>query len=337
MAGGGQALRRPQTPSFGRLEARTTSRLVPRTSTQRPPGVFGSADSMERQITARNQGTPSYGVDQGPLTTPKYGVPLNSNELKYNVGMVNSAYHSNRLSKLTGQGTDIPNTVTGGTLGNQFSTAGLQKGMIVTWVPSNPDSAQPIVPGNSGASAVQVQGRFGFQFHYNPKEIQVTYAGQPDVDLGMQASGQEAFNLIGTAISQSTVTLTIPINRIADFSYYDPSTKLLKTGVSNKLYAPMMPSIEEQKKIYEYGTMYDVEYLLAALLGFRMDTKYRGLTADLGWVAGRPAEIILGKTLHYVGWMSGITVNHVQFDQRMVPTWSVLNLSFSRIPDYPGL
>lgn len=325
-------------PSFGRTEAQTTSRTGRAASSPRTIGVNGgSADHVEAAVIARNNGQPRYGVDQGTTTTPVLADPLKASDLTYNVGMIAPAYHSERLSALTGQNTDKPNTVTGSSLVDQFSSAGLQKGMIVTWVPANPASNPVTVPAKDGSSAVQVQGRFGFQFHYNPKDIQVTYAGQPDVDLGVMASGQEAFNLVGTAVSQSTVTLTIPINRIADFSYYDPKTKLLKAGVSNKLYSPRMPSVEEQKKIYEYGTMYDIEYLLAALLGFRMNSKYRGLTADLGWVAGRPAEIILGKTLHYVGWMSGITVNHVQFDQRMVPTWSLVNLSFSRIPDYPGL
>jgi hypothetical protein len=249
--------------------------------------------------------------------------------------MILPAYHTDRFSNISGQKEDRPTTTT--STGELFNGPGTRKGMIATWIPSNPESVQPILPQGEGAPNVDVQGRYGFQFHYNPKEIALTYAGSPDIDLGLTASGEDPYNLVGTQVSQSTITFNIGINRIADLHYYDPATGMLKANAPTNLYAPKQPSAAEQKKIYEYGTMYDVEYLLAALLGFKVNTKYRDVTADLGFIAGRPIELILGKRLRYLGLVTGVSVNHVQFDQRMVPTWSTIALSFSRIPDFASL
>lgn len=314
--------------------ARQAAAVVSKSVTTRPGP--GSADMLERQaIAAQNKNGKDGGNSGAPVTANTSR--LNANQLDYNVGMVIPSYHTERLSGLTGQSTDKPALVESTALGNQFSSEGLHKGMLVTWVPSNPDTVVPSNP-NSGDTSVQLEGRYGFQFHYNPTKFTMNYAGQPDIDLGLLASGNDPFNLTGASVSQSTISnFVIPINRVADMSYYDPKTKHLKAGISEKLYAPRQPSLAEQERIYEYGTMYDIEYLLSAVLGFKMETKYRKLTSDLGFIAGRPVEIILGKNLHYLGWISGISVNHEIFDQRMVPTWSTVSLTINRIPDYPKL
>jgi len=265
------------------------------------------------------------------------GVVLASTDLDYNVGMVLSAYHNSRFTKETGQQSDLPKNITGSELTNQFSSPGQNKGMIVTFVPSDPANNAGILPSKDGASAVEVEGRYGFQFHYNPAKFAITYSGQPKVDLGFEAANLDPFHPAGSALSQSSISINIPINRIADFAYYDPTTKHLKAGVSPAIYGGKHPTTADQERIWEYGTMYDVEWLLAATLGYKMKTKYRDVTSDLGYVSGRLVEVILGKRLHYVGMVTSVTVNHEIFDQRMVPIWSTLDITFTIVPDFESL
>lgn len=284
------------------------------------------------QSNGKPVGTPVVQPDPAPKNT---AITLSSSSLEYNVGMALPSYHGGRVMTVPAGKSDVINTVN--SPNDLFNGVGTQKGMISTWIPKNPDSAAPILPNGDAAPAVDIQGRFGFQFHYNPTQLRLGYSGSPDIDLGLSASDSDPFNLVGTAVSQSTIGFDIAINRTTDFAYYDPATGLLKPNVSSNLYAPKMPDTATQKRIYEYGTMYDIEYLLAALLGFKINTKYRDVTADLGYIAGRPVELFLGKKLRYLGMVTSVGVNHVQFDQRMVPTWSVVSLQFSRMPDYSDL
>lgn len=333
MNGGAPA---PKTVAGDRREAGIYRGVTPGTkwSNQvRNANQVGTPDSIERQEQYRN------GTAKNETQAPTYhGKTLNANDLEYNVGMVLSGYHMNRFEKLTGQSSDLPKTVAGGSVANQFSEQGLYKGMIVTHVFEDANQQARQVPSNSdGGSGVTVEGRYGFQFHYNPTQFGIEYSGQPPVDLGLLAADKDPFNYTGDGVSQSSVSnLNFVINRQADFAYYDPKTKMLKAGVSPSIYGAKKPTAEEQKRIYEYGTMYDIEYLLAAQLGFKQDTKYRGVTSDLGWVAGSPVSLFLGNKVKYVGWINNVSIVHEYFDQRMVPTRSTVAVGFSIIPDMKG-
>lgn len=303
----------------------------------KPAGVSGSADSMERQINAAKQGVPNYGVNQGPTTPPaptRYnGATLKDSELDYNVGMVLPAYHGNRFEALTTQKSDIPNKIGGTDLANQFNNPGQNKGMVVTYIPKDSSQIYQNIPQKDGVVNSDVrEGRYGFQFHYNPKSLSMTYSGQPNVDLGYIASGEDPFHPAGTATTQSAISIQIPLNRIADFQYYNPTTKSLKPTAQG-IYGPNTPSVAHQQRIYEYGTMYDLEYLLAACLGFKMQTKHREVTSDIGYVSGRPVEIFLGKRLKYLAMVNSVSVGHEIFDQRMVPIWSTVKIDLSIMPD----
>lgn len=297
----------------------------------KPPAPPQTAD--ERRQPNPSLGNPPPAPEPQPAPNVYRSSALKESDLDYNVGMVLPAYHGNRFEGLTRQKSDIPNKIGGIDLKNQFSVIGQNKGMIATYVPTDGSEVNTAIPNREGVVNSTVrEGRYGFQFHYNPKNLSMSYAGTSNVDLGYIASGEDPFHQAGTTTTQSAISIQIPLNRIADFQYYDPKTNELKAGTQG-IYGPNTPSAAHQQRIYEFGTMYDVEYLLAACLGYKMQTSHRDMTSDIGYVAGRPVDVFLGKKLRYRAMITRVDVGHEIFDQRMVPIWSTVSISLSIMPD----
>jgi hypothetical protein len=91
------------------------------------------------------------------------------------------------------------------------------------------------------------------------------------------------------------------------------------------------------------GTMYDFEFLLRTIMGYTMKSSLRDYsffedkgTADMGFLGARPVELHLGKNMRYLGYITNINLEHVIFDNRMVPLFSNVSIAFSRLPDYQG-
>lgn len=286
-----------------------------------------------------------------PPSTKGAQLNYNPKELIYNVGCVKDAYFRNSngffqemsTSKL-GTATDRPSIVTGP---NQlWQNSGTNKGMITLFVPENsdPNVDGAVVPNKDSKLQPAEHRRYGFQFHYNPTTIKMDYAGAPNTDVTMEISGQgdnqEKFNLIGGQVNQSTISFDIVLNRVFDMNYYDATGRIKEPARTNKdpLYFPRMPeNAAEEQLIFNKGTMYDLEFLLSTVIGYRLNTKFRGVTADVGWLSGRPVELYLGKSLRYVGFINAFSIQHQMFNERMVPIFTVANLNFNRIPDYAGM
>jgi hypothetical protein len=83
--------------------------------------------------------------------------------------------------------------------------------------------------------------------------------------------------------------------------------------------------------------MYDLEYLFRALHGGQNDYNsiMRGKTSDIGWIARVPVEVHLGDGLRYLLSLNSIGVNHILFNDRMVPMLTVITISGSRFFDMP--
>lgn len=258
----------------------------------------------------------------------------NPNETTFNVGMVTEAYlspHRSFQRAFNLKSNNRPTKVR--TADELWEKSVGHKGMIQTFVPRlglRDVSFDAFLPADVKKNT---QKRWGFQFHYNPGSIDMTYAGIPDIDVGFVASGQDPFNLVGTQVSQSSISFQLILNRVFDMQYYDTSGRL-RADAPPSLYSPSRPTVEDQAAIYNRGTMYDVEFLLRTILGFSAATQFRGDTADLGWIGGHPVEIRLGKSLHYLAMTQGAALRHIIFNERMIPTFSTLSLTFNRIPDY---
>jgi hypothetical protein len=269
--------------------------------------------------------------------------------LVYNVGSVQEAYLSSRtdfLTALTAVGkANTPHAITNA---SQLWVDGhSNKGMIQPYTQNQEQNSLPVEVALPSASdkynaKTKAFNPTGFQFLYNPASVNMVYSGMLGVDPNMQTNGLDQFNPLGV-YTQSTVDFNILINRMFDFKYYDKKTGVIADEYKSQttLYYPRQPEIDEQKDIYKKGTMYDVEHLLRAVLGFGMSSflgrnMSDGMTADLGFITGIPVELHLGSNMRYLGNVTQLNVSHVLFDERMVPIFTNLSISFARLIDPVG-
>ena len=78
-----------------------------------------------------------------------------------------------------------------------------------------------------------------------------------------------------------------------------------------------------------------MEYFFKTVNGFNSvyTSSLNGETADQGWLNGIPVELHLGAGLRYLVRISNIDINHLMFNERMVPIKSMLNLTCTRFYD----
>ena len=294
------------------------------------------------KVTAAKQ--PYYG-----LISPKGTLNLNPIiNIKYNVGSVKEAYHTSRqqfLDEVTTFGqVNTPSSVTNAA--QLWENAKLNKGMIQTNTlnldqNNSTSTATNTGIGTSGSQAVRTP--YAYQFQYNPATIALVYTGLQGVDPYYEATNQDPFNPIGGQGTAGSLSFNILLNRMFDRKYYDPTTRQLAAQYKNipDLYAPRMPDANEQMDIYNKGTMYDIEYILRAILGY-VRTAYLGgrnmsdgFTADFGFIGGYPVEVHLGPSLRYRVVINELVVNHLLFDERMVPIYSSVTVTAYRLIDGP--
>lgn len=195
---------------------------------------------------------------------------------------------------------------------------------------------------------------YGFRFHYNPTTVSLSYGQMQEVSPELLEGGEGLkFNPI-TPLGQGGFSFDLYLNRIDDLNYIQPNGQLqilstppgpvtspptlpdIKTFNSTDLY-PSPVSASELKEIYKKGTMYDIEYIFRAVHGGSNDyrSKLRGMTSDIGWIAGIAVEFHLGDNMRYLGRINGVSVNHVLLNERMVPMLTVINIQASRFYDVP--
>ena len=82
--------------------------------------------------------------------------------------------------------------------------------------------------------------------------------------------------------------------------------------------------------------------LVMNLLGMIMEIhnqtteKTNWLSYNVGWIAGIAVECHLGRNLRILGRIDGLSVNHFQFNERMVPTLTTVGVTVSRFYDIPA-
>ena len=226
-----------------------------------------------------------------------------------------------------------------------WSSAIGSKGMFQTyfpvngWTGTNTDAASAFPKEN----AIK---KYGFQFLYNPGTISMDYMGVQQTDVAYQMSGNDKSNYIPAQGNSGSISFDIMLNRMYDMKYYNTDGTLMQEAIDANVYSPRNPYgpegvtthklFNEQQAIYNKGTMYDMEYLLRTLLGYTMKSSLRHeMTADMGLFSRRPVELHLGPKMRYRGYVNGISVRHIMFNERMVPMLSSVHISFNRYPDYP--
>ena len=155
-------------------------------------------------------------------------------------------------------------------------------------------------------------------------------------------SGKDQINPI-VPLSQGGFSVDIWLNRIEDLYFLsndgfigDAQSGLTVSESGTGLYSEDV-STEDLKAIYAKGTMYDLEYLFRACGTGEADYKsvLRGKTSDRGWLTGASVECHFGSNLRYLGRLMSLGVDHIIFDERMVPTLTKVSLQFARYYDSP--
>jgi hypothetical protein len=327
----------PQIVSYARAVALRKEILARKTQVLKDLDIVKARD----QNLARNVQVPPASTTSGTAIVG----PLSSRVIT-NAPMPKVAYFSQLQSLLQDENDKVlyagntPNNISDAA--NQWKTitngyAAGSKGMIQTWNPPvNFYSAVNAEGTNfeSSWSAGSLQ-RYSFKFLYNPEVVSMSYGGVADFDITTLTSGATKSLPLSPNVFQSTISFTIPLNRIFDMTYLGTAGTFKRGTVASEVY-PYTVSAVERSKIYEKGTMYDFEYLLKAILGLELPTQFRGITADVGFLYGRPVELHLGSSLKYLVQISDLGLDHLLFDSRMVPIFSQLRVSAKRIPDYSG-
>ena len=261
----------------------------------------------------------------------------------YNAPMMKSAYfQSNGLqSYLTDAGTNTPAPLSDAQTDAFYDNA--TRGAIQM----NAETAKYLkekLPSKKGKKADP--NAYGFAFHYNPTAIQMSYGTLSDVSPELLQYGEGTkFNPI-TPLGDSKISFTLYLNRIDDLSYITsdgllqmPANKgdTPRTFASKDLY-PSEVTQATLKEIWTKGTMYDLEFLFKAVHSGSNDytSALRGKTSDIGWIAGIAVECHLGRNLRFLGRIDGLSVNHFQFNERMVPTLTTVGITVSRFYDIPA-
>ena len=160
------------------------------------------------------------------------------------------------------------------------------------------------------------------------------------------SSGTEDYLLTNPSVYRSEIKFQILLNRMSDIQYLGPGGKLKGPGGTpigpeneaaaiSRLYNGKLPTGKDLKKIYNRGTMYDLEFLLQTMFSYSpLATELRNKTSDIGYLGAFPVEMHLGNKLRYVVIIDSINVQHAIFDHRMVPIYSTVSISARRIPDY---
>jgi hypothetical protein len=339
---------------------------LPTDNSTKSPGGNGNGKDNKVKDPGSNQGYLGIGDDSKPVIHNLPGV----NEMYFRAWDPAGGDASKSVTYVTAG--NKPSLVTDAS--KLWADNQAYKGMIQSYiVPAKLGAGAWNKPQDTGTGGLGVNikninsRRYGFQFIYNPSTVTMYYAGAPAVDIGLETSGADKVALIGSGVTSSTVTFSLLINRMNDFKYLDGLLQQYTDAAVQKTLAavdrepvtggPSFSDIyshngnhpqahdnadnidsvaEELQKIQKLGTMYDIEYLLMTLIGYRLPSSMRGnmLTADIGYLGAYPVELHLGKNLRYLVTIDSFNISHTIFTKDMVPVFTNLQLTCNRLPDF---
>lgn len=169
---------------------------------------------------------------------------------------------------------------------------------------------------------------YGFRFHFNPSAF--------------QESGRRATNVnIGEYLRTITEMKTPPSTVDTGLSITIPL--LLARNEDMRIlqlpnwadYYDIPPTPEQREAILSQGTMADLEYIFRMSNGEPMDT-WRGVTSNWGMLIPTVVVVSVGDSKgcrKFRGVMQNVSWVHQQFYPGMIPVYTQVNLTFSRIPD----
>ena len=304
----------------------------------------GIIQTKQNQITAlKNDITKLTTKPVKSKTTSKGGPPPgntagDSGTLPYiyNAPMVKSAY----LSPFGPQGSSVtdsklvanPGTFTDAR--NAWQGVTPSKGVLQM---SKMFAQKAPAPTSSAGKAANIidPNNYGFKFLYNPTNVSMAWGIVDSFSPEYVASGQSQMTAMAIGLMKSTISFSLLLNRIVDMNFFSNDENNIYSAVG--MYPGKEPTPDELYDIYKRGTMYDLEYLFKAMGGHYATYKsgLNGTTADRGWLQPIPLELHLGDGLRYLVRVSSLDVTHIQFNERMVPVLTTVNISCTRYYDSP--
>jgi hypothetical protein len=291
----------------------------------------------------------------GPVTVVNGGSVNPKGPYQYNAPLLKNALHNplgpqasslDNVSINQGNYTDARQAWTGVTPGR--GTFQMDKKFVVAQL-----------DGLNRSNAKEVDDQlYGFKFLYNPTSVTMGWGIQGAVNPEYQASGKDEAIPISAGLFSSQIQFSIILNRIEDMNYLDKlgyvSAQQKQIGTPppdldpaqrNRIYSANVignspygenVSIEDQRSIYNKGTMYDIEYLFKTINGphATFKSELNGTTADRGYMRMSILELHLGANLRYRVRISDLGINHTIFNSRMVPILSTVNFTCHRFIDY---
>ena len=177
---------------------------------------------------------------------------------------------------------------------------------------------------------------YGFQFLWNPTTISSSVMRNMEIT---PSHADRLKSVAGAFPGQETVSFNIVLDRVNDFA----CIKGESTGAGLSRYYntgyPGSTKISIDQKITDLqkrGTMADLEYLFKAINGGsssegEWSTLLNKKTANIGFLMPTLLGLVLGpdvtESLSYVGWLTGITMQHEMFTQSMIPIRTTVSLN----------
>jgi murein DD-endopeptidase MepM/ murein hydrolase activator NlpD len=177
-------------------------------------------------------------------------------------------------------------------------------------------------------------GRWGFQFHYNPSEIQESFTAPMDIAYADFIRDIAANPLLLMSCNTgATITVKLLLSRAEDMRV------LLRDDWQQQYPLLDRPTEEDRAEILARGTQYDIEYLFRVINLDPVNT-WREETSDWGMLMATPVIMSVGDSegcRKYRGIVASMSVQHQQYAPGMIPVYSFLSINFLRTTDMYGL
>ena len=189
---------------------------------------------------------------------------------------------------------------------------------------------------------VKADQKYGFQFLWNPSAISTSVSRNMDIT---PSSADRLKSVVGAFPGQETVQFSLVIDRVNDFACIKSMLKGSGTEVvarnlesMSNYYTTGYPGETEPfstklRNLMEQGTMADLEYLFKSINGGSNEwvTLLGKKTANIGFLMPTLLGLVLGPStttnLSYVGWLTGLTMQHEMFTEEMIPLRTTVSIN----------
>lgn len=187
-------------------------------------------------------------------------------------------------------------------------------------------SIQTNFAGNSGWQSFETP--YGFQFSFNPDSYAETYSAPNDGDpIAMMLDVSGGVPLLA-ANDMARFTFKLLLARFEDM-------RILRNENWKSYYPPNSITEEQREAILKYGTQSDIEYLFRLCNGEPFDT-WHGKTSDWGMMLPTLSILSLGDSpgcRKVRGYIQSIGYDHKMLIAGMIPVYTELQITFSRLVD----